>query len=100
MDRDEVKIVTIEAAPGATILKLQKGERFNPYAKYTFDVIYVLEDGRRVETTDDHSLLRDAKAELASLPKAPRWEMTAIFDEHGRLSMTSTHIGLLSGARS
>lgn len=86
----EVPIVMIEAAPEAKIRKLAKGEHYNPYVKYAFPVVYVLEDGRRVETTDTFNLLRDAKARLATLPAPPERSMSADFDAEGKFWGTTT----------
>lgn len=91
--REELKVTSIEPAEGATVEKIRPGTRYNPYVKFTFRAVYVLEDGRRIETNSDHRLKRDAVAELASLPKAPRWETTVELQD-GELYMTTTKIGI------
>ena len=42
-------------------------------------MIYKLEDGQEVHTFENKRTLRDAKAELASLPKSPEWFTEAMF---------------------
>ena len=75
----EVEVVKIEAAPGATPVKvfLNSGRQ-----GYGFPIIYTLEDGRTVESRMSSRLLRDAKSELASLPKVPKG-LRAKFSDDG-----------------
>ena len=73
-----IKIIEILAEPGTVPVKF---EERSPYLRrgYLYGVVYRLEDGQEVHTYASSSKLRDAKAELASLPKAPEWEMQATF---------------------
>lgn len=85
MPRDtDVRIVTIEPAEGATVEK-KPGPHPSSYGycPWKIDVIYVLEDGRRIPATSRHGLKRDAVAELASLPHPPRVPTTASFTDDG-----------------
>jgi hypothetical protein len=92
--REEIAIESIEAQPGATIRKLAKGEYSNPYVKYALPVVYVLADGRRVETTETYNLLRDAKADLAAMPHAPKHDTSACFGPTGEFWGTTTSFRL------
>lgn len=94
-NQEEIRVATIEPAPGATVAKIKPGTRMNPYSKFTFDVVYILEDGRRLTTQSDHKLKRDAVAELASLPKPPKWETTVTLED-GHLQWTTMKLGISS----
>jgi hypothetical protein len=92
-ERPYLPVATIEAAPGTTATKYQG--RYRSDRGYEIEIVYVLEDGRRIPGHSRHRLLRDAKAELASLPTVPR-HMTSLQlnDEGGiRLVRTSVRIG-------
>lgn len=73
-----IKIIEILAEPGTVPMKF---EEHCPYLRrgYRYGVVYKLEDGQELHTHESSSKLRDANAALASLPKAPEWEMQAIF---------------------
>lgn len=94
MSRDSVTIVSIEPAPGTAVIKSPGWNKYNPWK---FDIVYVLEDGRRVETTSRHSLKRDAVAELGRLPGPPDYPTTANFDD-GVFTGTTTKL-LIGGVR-
>ena len=87
---NDVKIVLIEAGKDA---KPVKGMSNFGGTAYRFPVIYHLEDGRTLSTTDSCQLLRDAKKELASMPKEPKG-LSARFNESGDFwgTMQSYHI--------
>jgi hypothetical protein len=46
---------------------------------YSFKIHYLLEDGTTVSSTQTERLLRDAKKEMASLPKAPNYPTKVIY---------------------
>lgn len=48
---------------------------------YTFRVNCVTEEGSVVEITETHQLLRDAKADLASMPREPKHPTLLIFHD-------------------
>lgn len=87
----DIKIVRVELGEGG-ITKVP-----NWYAAgnlYRWNVIYVLADGRRVTGKQSRRLLREAKAEVATLPKNVN-TLAAMFDTDGRFYGTSQ---LLLGA--
>jgi hypothetical protein len=83
---DEVKIVRVEAGDGPIVKVANRG-----YAGhcYRWPVVYVLEDDRRQEGSEKRTLLRDAKAEVAKLPKEID-NMTANFGDNGEFWGTTT----------
>lgn len=87
----EVKVIKVESVLEA---KPEKGMSNSGRTAYRFPVIYHLEDGRTLTTTNSCQLLRDAKKELASLPKEPKG-LYACFNENGEYwgTMQSYHIG-------
>ncbi len=92
---DKVRIVRIEAGEGAKITKHPNNPHSYAGNHYEFPIVYVLEDGQRIETRSHHDLLRDAKAELASMPVTEfRDEMSAcFFDGKYCGTQTSVYIG-------
>ena len=83
---NDIRIVNI--APAGPVSK--HADSLSWQGAYRVPVVYVLEDGRRIETGQRFRLKRDAVAELASLPKPPRHSMRAIFEESGAFFGTST----------
>lgn len=72
MGQTEINIVEIlPDDTNAGILKTSDG--------YVFRIRYRLEDGTIEPSTKTKRLLRDAKAEMASLPKVPEDTMAAIY---------------------
>jgi hypothetical protein len=92
--REHFPVATIEAEPGTKPTKYEG--RYSSERGYEFAIVYVLEDGRRLSGHSHHQLLREAKAELASLPKAPKHPTAVQLDDEGAISMvrTSYRIGL------
>ena len=92
MDRTHIKVIEISAEPGTVPVKF---EEHNPYLRrgYRYGVVYKLEDGQELHTYESSSKLRDAKAELASLPKSPEWRMEAMFRD-GEFTGTRTTVTL------
>jgi len=92
--REYLPVAKIEAAPDARPTKYQG--RYRSERGYEFAIVYVLDDGRRIDGHSRHTLLRDAKAELVSLPKEPKHPTSVQLDEAGDLVMvrTSYRIGL------
>ena len=88
MSRDSVAIVSIEPVTGTAVIKSPGSNKYNPWK---FDIVYVLADGRRVESTSRHSLKRDAVAELKRLPAPPDYPTTANFDD-GVFTGTTTKL--------
>lgn len=90
----EKKIIRIEAAPGA---KVEKYPGYN-YQNFRCPIVYVLEDGTRVESHKGARLKRDAVAYLAKLPRDVD-HMTARVED-GNLVMVSERfsIGMKPGA--
>lgn len=87
----EVKIV--EVLPddsGAGITKTARG--------YSFGVRYRLENGEFEPSTETCRLLREAKAEVASLPKRPKYPMIARYDDNGRRVAIVARISFSIGA--
>ena len=80
--RDEITITEIRPDEVTSIAKI-------PGVGYRFRVIYVLEDGTEEHSTETRRLLRDAKAELMSLPKSPAHPMKACYSD-GEFWGTST----------
>jgi hypothetical protein len=81
----DVPITMIEPT-GAKPTKSERGEWRAP-------VIYVLEDGRRIEAHLSSRLKRDLVAELATLPAAPTNPTKATF-HNGEFFGTSTSFSL------
>jgi hypothetical protein len=82
MESQEIKI--IEILPDDTNAGIGKCS-----LGYVFRVRYLLEDGSVQASTQSRRLLRDAKAEVASLPKSPAHPTTARFRD-GRLVSVET----------
>lgn len=78
INREEVKIIEIRSNLKAG----QKPVKQLTYSgmQYTYPVIYVLEDGRTIETTSGKRLLRDAKTDIANMPYVPS-AMSAKFSD-------------------
>lgn len=88
--REEVRVVMLHEASDASIVK--------GYDKrYHYEVSLELEDGRVFEWAFSKRLLRDVKAELATLPKVPEHEMVVGF-ENGQPTHTTTSFWI-GGAR-
>lgn len=88
MTTTRIEVVRVEAGDGS-IVKVPG--RWSGH-EYRFPIVYVLADGQRVETGDRHRLLRDAKAEQASLPKAPKHPTQAMFDGAGAFVGTEVSV--------
>lgn len=85
---DDVRIVQVKPVSAPT--KITGNRYTNPYVKYEMPVIYVLIDGREVAAHATFNLLRDAKAEFASLPKAPDKIVYAMFRDGDYYGTTSS----------
>ncbi len=68
-DRTEVRIIRLD--PAGPVEKSEGG--------YWVPMVWVLEDGRQVDSGAQYRLLRDAKAKAATLPTSPENPMFACF---------------------
>lgn len=76
-----VPIVMIEAAGPVTKSPLPKGTYGQ--GPWKLELVYVLEDGRRLSGVRRYRLKRDAVAEHDSFPAPPPRRLEASFDETG-----------------
>lgn len=83
MKYPDVPIVMIEAAGPVEKSPLPKG--VYGQGQWKLDLIYVLEDGRRVPAVRRYRLKREAVAAHASLPAAPPRPLAASFDDNGEM---------------
>ncbi len=95
MTETQTPIVTIEAAGPPVKDPLPKGDYSG--GPYKVPVVYVLADGRRVESRNRYRLLRDAKAEHALMPMPPAHPMAACFDADGKFCSTRTTFSMWGG---
>lgn len=86
----DVRIVRVEDR-GGPIEK--KPYVYSAGFNYSVPIRYTLEDGRTMDSTDRHRLLRDAKAYRESLPREPQ-NMAAVFDEKGECVAIKTSFAL------
>jgi hypothetical protein len=89
-ERPYLPVASIEAAPGTKPEKYDGRSASN--RGYEIDIVYVLEDGRRIPRHSRHRLLRDAKAELASLPTAPRHMTSLQLNDEGDIHLVRTSV--------
>lgn len=84
---EDVKVVEILPDEDTAITKFGPGSY---YKGFGYSVVLKLEDGREVHMSQHNRLLRDAKAELAALPKVPEYETFAMF-QGGQFVGTEVH---------
>lgn len=92
MEKKETKVVMIHPGTGE-IHKVTY-----PRKGFASKVVYELEDGRKVECNERAEKKKDLVAELATLPKAPKYP--TYLEEHDGYHMVRTEYGILSSGLS
>jgi hypothetical protein len=90
----KIRIVAIEAAPGAVPVKVPD-QRGRATPQWSVAKVYVLGNGIRVERAERYSTRKAAAEALAKLPQTGIRDMAALIDPAGR--WCGTMLGVLGG---